>query len=433
MLISNSFKKWITDNGGYVNDSLTVDYHKQGRRIIANQKIHEGDLLIKMPDKILINEKKFNNIPNINLWIESDISPWLSNNINKTMILLIYLKSLGKNSFYYPYISSLPLLKDLKYLPLFKSNAENLRLWQKLSTNFYTLIKHQIDFVNNFYNKLLELNNTYPIININPLSYNSTTDPDILFSLSQWAYVIYNTRFFGDSDNGGFIPFVDIFQHNYQSDIVLTISEGNVIIQNKSEISTNEEIYLNYGIYDTTTILANYGILPTNDLMYMNITINTNIRNKFIEKELEQFKNTKFYLTNLFPEVKLFYYLRIASLNDYEIKTRQLTDKFYYKSRISLENELKILRLILNLINNLKISQNFDINKKKMCVDLKSSASCSAITIALTDIVLSNNNIIQGCMYWVHNEWLKMLDSPYLINDKLMINENKIQLFNTIK
>ena len=185
MIIKNSFKKWITENGGYINDSLTVDYYEPGgRRIIANKKIYEGELLIKIPDKILINESKFNSIPNINLWIEYEKSSFLDNNVNKIMILLIYFKSLSRNSFFYPYISSLPLLKDIKHLPLFKSTTENLQLWQKLSDNFYTLVKHQIDFVNNFYDNLLELNNMFPIININPQSYSAhITSHDILFSL----------------------------------------------------------------------------------------------------------------------------------------------------------------------------------------------------------------------------------------------------------
>lgn len=447
----NSLKEWFVKNGGYINDKLDINYKNEKYSIVTNDTIDENEKLVTIPKNLRFNVDRFDQINNINLWIEysktnTKIEKFLNNDANKIIITLIYEKSIGTKSNFHLYMSSLPLLKNLQHIPLFNATTENLETWKYLSINFYNIIQHQIKYIDEFYDNIYLLNSKYNIINIDPSSYhNSNKKPELLeennkknsllYNLIQWGYVIYNTKHW---KNHGLIPFVDMFEHNYDSGVALKITQSQVINEQNIELINqtdffmkNDVISLNYGIYDGITLLANYGIIPNNELKYMNIGIQVQpIQNKYYDFILNErnkiLQSTKYYFTNLYPEVKLFYYLRITSLNNYEIENIISKNNVYYKSKITIENEFKTLRLILKIIKNFKT--NYNSEKKKICIDLISAKD--PITAKLVKILLNNFDIIQGCTYWIHKEWVKSLDLPYSINDEIieynLIENNRI-------
>ena len=123
-----NLKNWIKENNGYISN--LIDNNK------TIEDIKKDELLIKIPENLVLNVSKFWKIPNIYKWISIDKSHFLDSDINKLLVLLIYEKHLGTKSFYYPYISNLPLLKDFKDYALLNINDGDIETWKDISFFF---------------------------------------------------------------------------------------------------------------------------------------------------------------------------------------------------------------------------------------------------------------------------------------------------------
>ena len=257
--------KWINENDGYVSNSLDVNK--------AIKHIKNDELLIKIPEKLILNVSKFWEIPNIYKWISHDNDKFLDDDINKLVVLLIYEKHLGSKSFYYPYISSLPLLIDFKDYAICNITEDNMEMWKEVGFFFNRKIQNYQIIIYNITEKIIELNNIHLIINLEKSIFNATnTSNDILKSLVIWAYIIYYNKSFDKN----FIPYINLFKHNEKLKIEdQTADSSQWLYHSPTDVSDGDEIYFNYNytkdyFYDNKDIfyLNNY----TNfDKKYMNI------------------------------------------------------------------------------------------------------------------------------------------------------------------
>ena len=124
MTTSNIFDKmanWIRKNGGFVSPSVKVVSSNidgiTSRSIYTIKDIKEKDSLMRIPLKCKIHPDLVYDIPNIDKWIQNDSKNMIKTQLfYRIVISLVYQKSLGKKSFYYPFIRTLPKSTDFKKL-----------------------------------------------------------------------------------------------------------------------------------------------------------------------------------------------------------------------------------------------------------------------------------------------------------------------------
>ena len=174
MSTNNIFDKlanWIRKNDGFISPSIKVVTSNvdniTSRSIYTIKDIDENESLMRIPLKCKIHSDVIYDIPNIDKWIEND-----SQNMIKTqtfyriVISLVYQKSLGKKSFYYPYIRTLPKSSDLKNHVIFNNTPENMSDWKKCSSSFASDVQITSDAFSNLFNFITIQNKEFPIIDL---------------------------------------------------------------------------------------------------------------------------------------------------------------------------------------------------------------------------------------------------------------------------
>lgn len=355
-----NLKDWIKQNDGYISNLINDN------KIIEN--IKKDDLLIKIPEKLILNVSKFWKIPNIYKWISIDKNHFLDNDINKLLVLLIYEKHLGTKSFYYPYISNLPLLKNFKDYALLNINDSDIETWKDISFFFYKKIENYKIIIENITKEIIYLNDTELIIDLKNSIFNITKNTslnnDIYKSLVIWAYLI----FYNKSINNQFIPYINLLKHNTKDISIFDIEKEYISLYTNIDLSHDDELYINFNHnrnshYDNKELFFFYNYINLN-INYMNIGLNltTNLDNSELSNKininLETFdkKNIKKYqLINNYPSNDLIYKLRIMSLHETDIKLiESINNDKYYLNEISIDNELEVYYLLFKLLATLK-------------------------------------------------------------------------------
>ncbi len=411
--IFNSLIKWINDNNGHVNPKLNINISDQyNRTVYLTDDININDKLLSLPDKLILNYDKINLlVPNIDKWI-NDINSVEESNLLKMNILLLYEYTLKEKSFYYPYISILPQsLEDFAYHPLLNQTDLNIKTWKKLHHSFYTYIEKKNNDINTFFNLINKLNNKYKIFN----------HIDITFYKIKYIYMCILTR---QWKNIGCVPFADMFQHSANSNITINSeTKGFKDLISDKNIKKNSIIYDNYGIHDDFILLAGFGFTEDNNndiIKYISINLKYNLQtslSKYIEFEIQKFfkkYNTKtIVLTSKGISTIYLYIMRILSLTPEDIIKINGQDD-YYKSRISINNEINAIKSIIEHIKTKSLFYTPEI--RNLANNIIKSNIDNNITINLANIVLNETDILNTCVNSLHNRLLKLIDNPFNIN-----------------
>ena len=418
---------WIRKYNGFVSSSLkvvtsTID-DITSRSIYTVKNIDKNRSLIRVPKKCKIHPDLVYDIPNIDKWIEQDDKNLIQNQLYyRIVISLIYQKSLGKNSFYYPYIRTLPKSSDLKNHIIFNGTAENLSDWKKCSLSFGNAVEKTLTSFNNLLEFITKCNTAYPIIDLEKFG-NAN---NVLENLVKWAYVIFITRGWYKH---GCVPFMDLFNHQCSSlmiakyvdncDMSSAMSRdrmnGSELVSYKN-YEIGEEIYINYGKYDSKQLLRCYGFRPDDEIQYMELSVDYNPKlpiQHYIQQELNRFKfpKEKLLLTTRTPTSLLLKYLRIISLDYYDIP-RTYNVQNYFDKMISNNNELNVYKTLLKLISNLR-NTDYSTEYFNNC-NMILETTDNFITKNLAQIVIDEYAIIKTNMLWIHGNWLAKLETPLL-------------------
>ena len=143
--IIKELTSWIEQNGGFVNKNLFLKMEevesRKERTIYCKEKIQKNQKILEIPHELRINNHHFEKIPGIENWKKRDEHQIFEKGDVKCWLSLIYEKSLGQKSFFYPYLQSLPDLESFSEHPLciFPQNKEPI---QKKNISFF-LEDHQ--------------------------------------------------------------------------------------------------------------------------------------------------------------------------------------------------------------------------------------------------------------------------------------------------
>jgi len=423
-MVSDNFeklRKWITRHGGYVYPYLKVVSSKIGdsiqHSVYATNAISKETEILRVPKICKFGGELIYEIPDIEQWINIDCNNFIKNNFYfRIVIALIYHKSIGKKSFYYPYIKNLPRSIDFKEHPIYNYSEDMLEEWFKCSPTFteeFQKLMVKFTKLNGF---IKEAMGTYPIIDLSKFG----DSPNVLESLIKWAFVIFLTRAWQEH---GCVPFADLFNHESTSLTTFhhyadSQKEGMSAITVRSVYEEGDEIYNHYGQYDNKSLYMTYGFWTNEPIKYMKFKVNFNPTtplSAYVEQVLkkENIPKDKILLTSRAPSGLLIKYLRITSISDVDIlrvsgKTN-IGDKL-----ISATNEIIAYKNLLKLINGLRTNE-YSTERFNDCTML-SETSDNIITKNLTKIIISEYDIVKNCVIWVHANWMAKLETP-LLND----------------
>lgn len=393
----SSLKKWITENGGYVNENLGIKFvNQENRTIYAKNKITKNEMFFKIPKNCIINKEKFNVIPS-----SHDLPLDLTEDIARILIV-IYCKFINTNTFYKPYIDLLP--SSFNYHPFYKFDKCNIETYSSISEKIVDRFNINFELYKKTKEDTIKINQKYNLINENVLNENF-----------DWGYLIIRTRQWGN----GLCPFADLLQHSNSSSSILVQNKDTYesLMITSNDIEEGSIVYDSYGTYDDVTLFVNYGFL--------------NKENPFFNIELETRKNTilpidiikdalltKFLsLNNKFSigESGIFNGLlelcRIASIDSNDIKLIDFTKEDYYKNIISLDNEA---RTISNLANIFELKLKETSKTLSFCNDILNNYNEETIEWKIAYLNIGYNKVLKNSVNILISNWNNKIYHPLM-------------------
>jgi hypothetical protein len=298
------------------NDNLSM-YDKGSRGIYSIKDIKDGEVILQIPSKYIIEYSKVSN---------NSISSKL-NNSNSLIALYLLLKS-QKKSFWTPYLDSLPESVD-EYIFFYDkeklSQLKDTSLMFKDSFNYNDHLKNIISDSKIIHEWLLKKN---------LLKNESLKIYKNFFKLFLKYRILVCSRIFGytknNEDETGLVPYADLFNHSQKSNTTWYFDDSldSFILRATETIKKNSEIYDSYGE-------------KTNDelLLYYGFTIKNN-------------KNSRLYIKDSSNVIQLDYSTKLTDIIHKESKKEKIIKKL--KSILeSHQHKLKENKIVDNNILNI--------------------------------------------------------------------------------
>ncbi|PFX16912.1 SET domain-containing protein 4-like [Stylophora pistillata] len=259
--------KWAKRNGISFGKLRPAYFRQTGRGLMTCRKLSEGELVISVPEKMLITTKTAERSQILETFIKIQPKHSLTT-IQILCVFILYEKFQRESSFWYPYITTLPTSFNT---PAYFKPEELSTLPSSLQQQCVT----QIQTVRDSYEELKGY-----------LEYDTTmldkTFLDFLtFDEFRWAWFVVNTRsvYKANSmdlspssksqmqDNYALAPVLDLLNHNDMAEVQAGFNQES----KHYEISTltpykkGAQVFINYGPHDNRKLLLEYGfILPQN-------------------------------------------------------------------------------------------------------------------------------------------------------------------------
>lgn len=264
--------QWMAANGWEATSSLTpYNFQSTGRGLMTKKCIKNGDILVKIPGKLLITVKAV--YDSSFGWVFSRGKYFTTQQV--LSCFLVFEKHLVKKSFWADYIAALP---ESIHSPVFCS-AEVLEyateeVRDKVLTVKTNVIEQYDDFMNTLIVQDICSHCEKPLIDI--------------FNLDDftWAWFIVNSRavyisperntdhsiLLSDSNCLALAPYLDMLNHSNDVQVQAFIHDSDDSYQIKTLVPFKkyDQVFIHYGGHSNIKLLLDYGfILPMN----MNDTI----------------------------------------------------------------------------------------------------------------------------------------------------------------
>jgi hypothetical protein len=389
--------KWVRDNGGFVHDNLILKGTSENRYMCSSSDISEKEKLFDIPVKCCITPDTYNSIPNINEEANKSTSEF------KIVFALLYHLSLGSKSFYSSYCDILPRYSEFAYHPLYQYNDTLKESWSKISSLF-------VKTMDTLYQELDKMYKTFK-------ECTAIDSAFVTFDNIKWCYMITLSRQW----SVGLVPVADLFQHSSASGMALDVSTGTTFFMSTSkQITKDTIIYDTYGVQSDMKMLHGYGFVDDieNDTLqrFLPLTINissggsTLAKLKFMEATEYMKKNPIFVFTTNGIHEELRRLIRMSALSEKDFKNI-LIDTEYYKTMISVDNELSVYQNLFLLIK--QQTDNFTDEEIKFSSFVSRTASPDTIEYKLAKAVLYQIKILDATIKHIIVGWNQLLGSPF--------------------
>jgi len=227
------FKQWLIENGVSLNCVDICNYEGQGRGIILTKDIQSGEIPICIPKKLILSSEtiksQFAQLQKSESWI--------------ALCLGILFEKHLQDSFWKYYIDLLP--KEFS-VPFYYSKDE-IKLLKNCVWSSRKRKQHK--------KSIDTLKSTMKRMN----------HPDFNFSKKEleWSYFIWITRSWKTSAGHEiFLPLMDLLNHSDSATKVICDLRESRILQVERPMKKGEQLVVNYGKRNMTTLLEYYGFVP---------------------------------------------------------------------------------------------------------------------------------------------------------------------------
>lgn len=359
--------------------NIKDDWFISTRDIMPNEKI------AIVPFNNMPNRNDINNYPKILEYID------LLNNIDDfDFIFLIIKQKLLKKKEKHPFFNNIEFLDDFKTHPLHYENLTDLK--SKTHYNyFYNILKDERKkigiLVKTFQDKFEEL-------------FERILDNDTIARLVNWAYLImkiYSVKNF-------LVPLINKFKVD-NSGLKFDFMENGdmILINNNNEIKNGDKIKIRRDFYDNKFNYVFYNQTSNESPDFMKVTLDfeitkSSVVNSIIQPLLKKFENDSFYFTNKGASMNLIKYLRIISMNDYNMD--KLYSPGFFNKFVTLNNEHSIVVFLIRILNSLRDEYNEE-NYKKIIETENNNI--------IIQIWKSEYEITKDMKLWIDNYWLNFI------------------------
>ena len=235
-----------------------VEFPDTGRGLMTLTNIGTGSVIMSIPRKLMITCNDVVKIKDIKVAVESFNEKLTVNELLATFIL--YSKGLAKQSFWYPYIYTLPNefltitdFNDAQYYPYYirKKLQDHFELLQTASRKLQSLFLQPT------------------------LSRFNVSNEDVF-----WAYMAVNSRCVylkeeeapsclipTEPNDSALAPYLDLLNHSFSASVVVGLDPSSQCYKITTNVpfKKHEQVFINYGAHDNVTLFIEYGfILPSN-------------------------------------------------------------------------------------------------------------------------------------------------------------------------
>jgi hypothetical protein len=366
--------EWIRENGGYISDSLSILCDKNGRSVVANCEIDEGEELFKIPESVLMGSNE--------TYVRER---WEGSNItNETVHVVTLLVEKEKpDSFYKPYIDFLPSREEFDEHPVIQ--RMNTDKCDFIVTPLWNICSETVTFIKNEYSKVSSLNDETPLLE------------NLVFEEFCWGYIVYLTRAWSEH---GLVPFADLLNHSEAANSI----EEDCSMKSPNVIKKGNNVYNNYRQTNPWKLVSSFSFLS--ETFSHNVYIPINILDTsdalkrygiYILKHCGV-SDEDTYFNNDGPNKTFMELLRVMNLKVYD--SVLLSSGF--SSPFTLSNEVSSVRNMLKIIYT--YSYTHRLNDKPSIEEKRENSENWLVKYAAT-ITISEYNVMEKCYEKMLTDW----------------------------
>ncbi|ESO05339.1 hypothetical protein HELRODRAFT_77693 [Helobdella robusta] len=235
-----------------------------GRGLMASRDISPNSIVISIPERFIISTKSVAECAIKDYIIKYKSGVRLSP-LEALAFFVMYEKSLGLNSTWFPYLNMLPSAYSLLHL----WSDDELELLPTFISSSVSCQKQDVKCSYEKIKKVIMLMCNQQVIS------ESQIEIHFNFYLFQWALSTLMTRsvymkqkisynwLTADADVCALVPFLDMFNHSPAAKMAAGFNEHNQHYEIKTFDSFKkfDQVFITYGSHDNTNLLINYGFL----------------------------------------------------------------------------------------------------------------------------------------------------------------------------
>lgn len=263
-LVLVKLNQWLCSRGYKTSSHSKLKpafFANTGRGLMATRGISVGDVLISIPQQVLVTCSDVLRDAELRKYFQDSQSKLRAMEI--LSFFLLYHKYLGDNSDWKPYLDSLP--EDYT-VPAYCSKRE-IDIFPEFLRSHVTKQEEDVDQC---------------YINIQKILLGNSKTEQVFSSLCiddvKWGWFTVNTRavflknknpasLIADEDICALAPYLDLLNHSYSAQVTAGINEKNECYEIISQVTYGpfEQVFINYGPHDNIKLYVEYGfILPDN-------------------------------------------------------------------------------------------------------------------------------------------------------------------------
>lgn len=403
-------KNWINSNGGFIHPFIDINNDDlDNRYLIASNNIEDNELIIRIPNELLIEG-------------DEEINALNSDEYKQVFLQIQYISSLIKEykkenkSFYYHYFKMLPPYESYFSLPVYQlyEDSSNEIKWKSIS-KMTGYISKQLDELNSIIKFFEEYFPEY------------TREQVIRF------YFVINTRSWGGENKYYLVPLADLLIHSNDATMSLSITKNEKFLNSTKVYKAGEAIILNYGIQDDLLLYCKYGFIDQNSkLKLIGFHPMISSSNNFIDKLINDLLgkvNKRFYISNLGIPLNLLKYLRLGLLTQSNLTLLDLSNKINEDKIFSLDNEFNVLRYLISQLLDKSIYPTKEMLEfSTIIINNRSTEIKSSVEYHLAKLNLILVEVLYYSVYCIGDYWIKQigLDKYVEVQLNLPILNNNI-------